>query len=65
MPLGCDAHQEDNACGAEVSLPAEAVLAVGVDDSVSGGKVFANLVMVGNENVHALLCGDFERIETR
>ncbi len=44
-------------------LPAQAILAVGVDDGVGGRKVFAHLVMVGDDDVHASLGGDFEGIE--
>ena len=48
-----------------MALPAQAILTVGVDDGVRRRKVFVDLVMVGDENVHAALGGDFERFETR
>ena len=64
-PLGGDAHQKDNARGAEMALPAQAIFAVGIDDGIGRRKVFADLMMVGNHNIHALLGGNFERIEVR
>ena len=52
-PLDGDAHQEHHAGGAEMALPAKAILAVWVDDGMGGRKGLAHLVMVGDDDIHA------------
>ena len=47
-----------------MALPAQAILAVGVDDGMRGGKLFVHLMVVHDHNVDAAFCRNFKRFET-
>ena len=48
-----------------MALPAQAILTIGIDDGVGWRKIFADLVMIGDENVDPSFRGDVQRLEAR